>query len=223
MAAQLGWRLKAKGRRPKGYWDDPANVRSELDEFIEEQGLPPGVMPAKNDFVRAGRYDIARAVERWGGLYEVRRERGLVAGGGWPRAAAASPTPVGLPPLLLPLPCCTACAPAPLADPAPLRHATLTAAPPQLAEELGYSVSDSRKGGSTEWQEHISEVAATTGLSGREVRGRGGGGMHLLAQTADGQLLRAQAQGTWSPWLASPDPLPLRPPLVPLPRPPGSV
>ena len=33
---------------------------------------PAGVMPAKNDFVRAGRYDIARAVERWGGLYEVR-------------------------------------------------------------------------------------------------------------------------------------------------------
>lgn len=29
------------------------------------------IMPAKNDFVRAGRYDIARAVERWGGLYEV--------------------------------------------------------------------------------------------------------------------------------------------------------
>ena len=32
-------------------------------------------MPAKNDFVRAGRYDIARAVERWGGLYEVRALR----------------------------------------------------------------------------------------------------------------------------------------------------
>ena len=114
-------------RRPKGYWDSPENVRAELDEFIEEQRLPPGgsggvaggvgrrgvvvggvqwlvvgcrdlrctvrggavwpqlhaaaacagpgpagVMPAKNDFVRAGRYDIARAVERWGGLYEVR-------------------------------------------------------------------------------------------------------------------------------------------------------
>lgn len=39
----------------------------------------------------------------------------------------------------------------------------------QLAEELGYAVSESRKPGSTEWQEHISEVAASTGLSGREV------------------------------------------------------
>ncbi|KAL4425806.1 hypothetical protein ABPG75_009822 [Micractinium tetrahymenae] len=106
VAQQLGWKLKAKSRRPKGYWDSPENVRAELDEFIEEQGLSPGVMPAKNDFIRAGRYDIARAVERWGGLYE-------------------------------------------------------------LAEELGYAV-ETRKPGTSEWQEHISEVAASTGLSGRQ-------------------------------------------------------
>ena len=42
---------------------------------------------------------------------------------------------------------------------------------PQLADELGYVLSDSRKLGITEWQEHISEVAASTGLSGREVSG----------------------------------------------------
>ncbi|KAL4859881.1 hypothetical protein ACK3TF_000138 [Chlorella vulgaris] len=107
VSQQLGWKLKAKGRRPKGFWDAVDNVRAELDEFIEEHGLPAGIMPAKNDFVRAGRYDIARAVERWGGLYE-------------------------------------------------------------LADELGYAVSDSRRPGSSEWQAHISEVAATTGLSGRE-------------------------------------------------------
>lgn len=40
----------------------------------------------------------------------------------------------------------------------------------QLAEELGYATRDPRKPGFSEWQEHISEVAATTGLSGREVR-----------------------------------------------------
>lgn len=39
----------------------------------------------------------------------------------------------------------------------------------QLAQELGYTVADSRKPGSSEWQEHISEVAATTKLSGRQV------------------------------------------------------
>ena len=137
VAQRLGWELRGKQRRPKGYWDAPANVRAELDLFIDELGLPPGgwvrrvgggwvrrvrrvrgggqkgaaswvgcrwrtasstsrpliadvllrtphcpasaaaagVLPAKNDFVRAGRYDIARAVERWGGLYEVRGRR----------------------------------------------------------------------------------------------------------------------------------------------------
>lgn len=39
----------------------------------------------------------------------------------------------------------------------------------QLAEELGYAV-ETRKPGTSEWQEHISEVAASTGLSGRQVR-----------------------------------------------------
>jgi hypothetical protein len=35
-----------------------------------------GVMPVKNDFVRAGRFDITRAVERWGGLYILAEELG---------------------------------------------------------------------------------------------------------------------------------------------------
>jgi len=43
VAAQLGWKQRAKGRRPKGYWDSLDNVRAELDEFIDEAGLPPGV------------------------------------------------------------------------------------------------------------------------------------------------------------------------------------
>ena len=63
-------------------------------------------MPLKNDFVRAGRFDLARAVERWGGLYD-------------------------------------------------------------LAAELGYGVASPVFSG-TEWQEHISEVAASTGLSGKQ-------------------------------------------------------
>ena len=54
----------------------------------------------------------------------------------------------------------------------------------QLAAELGYAVSDGslRRGGggvarrSTEWQEHVSEVAASTGLSGREVSSLAGQG-----------------------------------------------
>ena len=63
-------------------------------------------MPLKNDFIRAGRFDLARAVERWGGLYE-------------------------------------------------------------LAAELGYPVASPSFTG-TDWQEHVSEVAASTGLSGKQ-------------------------------------------------------
>jgi hypothetical protein len=144
VAAALGWPLKARHRRPKGYWDDLSNVRQAIDEFIGEQGMeagesawaackaaavvhrgccstaspmvhapshaapaatlrppaperrdvfvvwvrqqggatllsltyvmsPPaaGVMPLKNDFVRANRLYLAKVVERWGGLPQL--------------------------------------------------------------------------------------------------------------------------------------------------------
>ena len=59
-----------------------------------------GVMPPKNDFVRAGRYDLARCVERWGGLYQVRGERGGGGGGGQGCGAAPrSPLPTSAPDL----------------------------------------------------------------------------------------------------------------------------
>jgi hypothetical protein len=106
VAERLGWRARTKSRKPRGYWDSLPNVQQEVDEFVQENGLQPGVMPLKNDFVRSGRFDIARAIERWGGLY-------------------------------------------------------------QLADALGYGVASPSFSG-TEWQEHISEVAASTGLSGKQ-------------------------------------------------------
>lgn len=42
VAQQLGWRLAYKQRKPRGYWDSLPNVRRELDDFIEENGLDPG-------------------------------------------------------------------------------------------------------------------------------------------------------------------------------------
>ena len=42
VAAALGWPLKARHRRPNGYWDDLENVRRGIDDFIEEQGMDPG-------------------------------------------------------------------------------------------------------------------------------------------------------------------------------------
>ena len=43
VAEVMGWRLKAKVRRPRGYWDDMENVRREIDIFIEDNGLQPGM------------------------------------------------------------------------------------------------------------------------------------------------------------------------------------
>lgn len=57
----LGWsRAQA---RPKGFWNDLGNIRSEIDTFVQSNGLDPGVMPGKRDLLRAGRYDRSRAVE----------------------------------------------------------------------------------------------------------------------------------------------------------------
>ncbi len=46
-------------------------MQGEIDAFSAQQGLPHGIMPFKMDFVRANRYDLSHAVERWGGLYEL--------------------------------------------------------------------------------------------------------------------------------------------------------
>lgn len=35
--------------------------------------MDPSYMPSRKSFERAGRYDIARALEKWGGLHEVSR------------------------------------------------------------------------------------------------------------------------------------------------------
>ena len=43
----------------------------QVDDFARLAGLPEGVMPAKVSLVKAGRHDLARAIERWGGLYEL--------------------------------------------------------------------------------------------------------------------------------------------------------
>ena len=43
-------------------------------------GIPAGVMPLKNDFVRAERYDLAKVVERWGGLAELAAAAGYAVG-----------------------------------------------------------------------------------------------------------------------------------------------
>jgi hypothetical protein len=77
-AALLGWRLGYKPRKPRGYWDRLENVRREVAAFITERGLEPGVMPSKGVFEAAGRTDLARLAERWGGTASLTEELGLV-------------------------------------------------------------------------------------------------------------------------------------------------
>ncbi|CAA7027056.1 unnamed protein product [Microthlaspi erraticum] len=65
--------LAYKHRKPKGYWDDLENLQEEIGRFQQSWGMDPSFMPSRKSFERAGRYDIARALEKWGGLHEVSR------------------------------------------------------------------------------------------------------------------------------------------------------
>lgn len=71
VAKLIGWQLSYKVKKPRGWWDRATNVQAEMDEFIEDHGLPERVLPSKNTFIKAGRYDLAKAVERWGGVFEL--------------------------------------------------------------------------------------------------------------------------------------------------------
>lgn len=77
VAQKMGWQLKTKVRRPRGYWKDMSNIRTEVDAFCSEHNLAPGVMPKKSDLRKAGRNDIRRAIEQLGGLHAVATELGL--------------------------------------------------------------------------------------------------------------------------------------------------
>jgi len=107
VASRIGWKYNSRSRKPRGYWNSIENVRHEIDEFIISSDLPEGIMPLKNDIIRAGRFDLARAIEKWGGVSDV-------------------------------------------------------------ASRLGYGTTQSTSGLGSEWQEHVSQTAAATGLSGKQ-------------------------------------------------------
>ncbi|KAJ4749091.1 polyketide cyclase/dehydrase/lipid transporter [Rhynchospora pubera] len=65
--------LAYKDRKPNGYWDSLDNLHLEIRRFQSNWGMDPAYMPSRKSFERAGRYDIARALEGWGGLLEVSR------------------------------------------------------------------------------------------------------------------------------------------------------
>ncbi|ESW09733.1 hypothetical protein PHAVU_009G151900 [Phaseolus vulgaris] len=73
IATVLNLSLAYKHRKPKGYWDNLENLQEEISRFQRSWGIDPSFMPSRKSFERAGRYDIARALEKWGGLQEVSR------------------------------------------------------------------------------------------------------------------------------------------------------
>ncbi|GER38092.1 cyclase/dehydrase family protein [Striga asiatica] len=73
IASLMNLSLAYKCRKPKGYWDNLENLQEEINRFQRNWGMDPSFMPSRKSFERAGRYDIARALEKWGGLHEVSR------------------------------------------------------------------------------------------------------------------------------------------------------
>ncbi|KAI0519657.1 hypothetical protein KFK09_007111 [Dendrobium nobile] len=73
IASLMNLSLAYKQRKPKGYWDSLENQQEEIGRFQRNWGMDPTYMPSRKSFERAGRYDIARALEKWGGLQEVSR------------------------------------------------------------------------------------------------------------------------------------------------------
>lgn len=63
-------------RRPRGYWQDPANVDREVLAFAAQTDRPH-IMPSGDVLVRAGRNDLALAVNRNGGTYAIAKRLGL--------------------------------------------------------------------------------------------------------------------------------------------------
>ncbi|KZV47585.1 hypothetical protein F511_12854 [Dorcoceras hygrometricum] len=73
IALLMNLSLAYKHRKPKGYWDSLENLEEEINRFQKNWGMDLSYMPSRKSFERAGRYDIARALEKWGGLHEVSR------------------------------------------------------------------------------------------------------------------------------------------------------
>ncbi|XP_024984427.1 uncharacterized protein LOC112520315 isoform X2 [Cynara cardunculus var. scolymus] len=72
-ASLMNLSLAYKDPKPKGYWDQLENLKEEISRFQKSWGMDPAFMPSRKSFERGGRYDIARALEKWGGLHEVSR------------------------------------------------------------------------------------------------------------------------------------------------------
>lgn len=63
-------------RRPSGYWGNLQNLQNEVN-FFQKEIEDEVIMPTRRSMQTSGRWDLARAMEKWGGLVEVARISGL--------------------------------------------------------------------------------------------------------------------------------------------------
>ena len=55
VAGLIGWEVPYLPKRPRGYWNKVANIKSAVDEFTEANDLPPGTIPQLRDLRAADR------------------------------------------------------------------------------------------------------------------------------------------------------------------------
>lgn len=67
VAEKLQWSVAKETRRPRGYWSNADNIRTEIDLFNDEFHLQRRTVPPKNFLRKMGRFDIVKALERAGG------------------------------------------------------------------------------------------------------------------------------------------------------------
>ncbi len=75
MARRLGLKLPY-GRKPRGYWKNPDNLKSELVAVAVQLGTP-GVMPTRFELIQIQRDDLIGAIATNGGWPSVARRFGL--------------------------------------------------------------------------------------------------------------------------------------------------
>ncbi|MBD1926932.1 hypothetical protein H6F74_11825 [Trichocoleus sp. FACHB-90] len=78
VAKRLGLNLCYR-RKLVGYWEDFSNMECEIFSFIQESGTV-GIMPTHEELLKAGRNDLAGAIQKHGGYPEVAKSLGLKLG-----------------------------------------------------------------------------------------------------------------------------------------------
>lgn len=92
VAARMKLSLSYKERKPGGYWDDVRNLQNEVIAAQKELGNDTSVLPSRGSLERSGHFNLARALEKWGGAKETARILGLQTKGSQKRESRSRKT-----------------------------------------------------------------------------------------------------------------------------------